>query len=53
MTDIIKDIAHESRMAAVRDVAKKLLAFGDDVEKVSQVTGLRQDEVEEIRKNLR
>lgn len=39
-------------MEVVRDIAKKLLALGDDVEKGAKVTGLPQDEVEEMRRNL-
>lgn len=52
MNDLVKEIADESRLEAVRDIAKKLLALGDDVEKVAKVTGLPQDEVEEMRRNL-
>ncbi|WP_157061767.1 hypothetical protein [Alicyclobacillus ferrooxydans] len=52
MNDLVKKIADESRLEAVRDVARKLLALGDDVEEVANVTGLSQDEVEEIRRNL-
>lgn len=51
MNDLVKEIADESRLEAVRDVARKLLTLGDDVEKVAKVTGLPQDEVEEMRKN--
>lgn len=52
MNDLVKEIADESRLEAVRDIAKKLLALGDDVEKVAKVTGLPQDDVEEMRRNL-
>lgn len=52
MNELVKEIADESRLEAVRDIAKKLLALGDDVEKVAKVTGLPQDEVEEMRRNL-
>lgn len=52
MTDLIKEIADESRLEAVREVAQRLLALGDNVEKVAKVTGLPQAEVEEILKRL-
>lgn len=60
MTDLIKEIADEiadevaskTRLEAVREVAKRLLTLGDDVEKVVKVTGLPQDEVEEMRKSI-
>lgn len=52
MNDLVKEIANESRLEPARDIVKKLLVLGDNVEKVAKVTGLPQDDVEELRRNL-
>lgn len=56
MTDLIKEIANEiaskTRLEALREMAKKLLTLGDNIDKVVDVTGLPKHEIEEIHKNL-
>ncbi|WP_157061956.1 hypothetical protein [Alicyclobacillus ferrooxydans] len=52
MNDLGNEIADESLLEVVHDISNKLLALGDAVEKGAKVTGLPQNEVKEMRRNL-
>ena len=46
--DVVKEIRDEGATAKAREMAKAMLALGDSVEKVAQVSGLTEEEIKAL-----